>query len=127
MAERTQTLDTLPCSTTASLITKQFYAVSIDSNETLIVANAANACHGILQDKPVIGDPGVVCMYGVSKAAISASQTLTAGTTTLEVDTGGTLKVHASGVIVARARQSLVSVANVTIVEVDVFHVNSGF
>ncbi len=126
MAERTLTLDTLPVSTT-SLATKQYYAVSIDSTEGLILATAGNACHGILQDKPVVGEAGTVGIYGVSKAAISASQALTAGTTLLEVDTGGTLKAHASGVVVARCRQTLSSVAAVKIVEVDLFHVNSAF
>lgn len=125
MAERTQILDTLPCSTAASLAAKQFYAVTTDGSMTLIAAVAAKNMLGILQDKPVVGEAGTVAVFGVSKAAISASQTLTGGTTLLEVDTGGTLKALASGTAVAKARQSLTSVAAVKIVEVEILKSNA--
>lgn len=107
---------------TADLSAKQFYAIEKGN-----VAAAGKACDGILQDKPVSGQSGCIA-YGngiISLAAISASQALTAGDTLLEVDTGGTLKVLASGTAVAKAMESLSSVAAIRIVSVQLLASNA--
>ncbi len=101
--------------TTADLSAKQFCAVY---NGT--VANATKNMDGILQDNPVSGKAACIATRGISKAAISASQTLTAGVTLLEVDTGGTLKAVASGTVVAKAMESLVSTTAVAIIAVEI-------
>lgn len=124
MSERTLILDTLPCGA-SSLATKQYYAVKCDNTMSLIVAVAAKNMLGILQDKPAVGEAGTVAVFGVTKAAISASQTVTKGTTLFEVDTGGTLKVLASGTAVARARESITSVAAVKVIEVEILKSNA--
>jgi hypothetical protein len=109
----------------ADLSAKQFFAVVATADTTYPpaqataqIATAAKACTGILQDNPVAGQAACVQASGITKAAISASQTITAGTTMLEVDTGGTLKVNASGIIVAEAMENLTSVAKVCIISV---------
>lgn len=106
---------------TADLSAKQYYAI-----ENGDVAVAAKACDGILQDNPVSGQAGCIAFGPCStKAAISASTTLTAGTTMLEVDTGGTLKAVASGIVVAKALESLTSVAAVRFVTVQLLPANA--
>lgn len=109
----------------ADLSGKQYYAVS-EVNDTsqpvpgvhIVVSTAAKAISGILQDNPVSGQAGCMQFSGVTKAAISASTVLTAGTTLLEVDTGGTLKAFASGFVVAQAMETLASNASIAIVSV---------
>ena len=105
---------------TADLSAKQFYAI-----ENGDVAVAAKGIDGILQDNPKSGVHGSIAYDGSTKAAISASVTLTGGTTMLEVDTGGTLKALASGIVVAKALESLVSVAAVRFVAVQLLPSNA--
>lgn len=106
---------------TADLSAKQFYAI-----EKGDVATAAKACDGILQDNPVSGASGCIA-FGpcTTKAAITASQTLVADETMLEVAAGGTLSVLAAGIAVAKARESLTSVAAVRIVAVQLLPSNA--
>ena len=101
----------------ADLSAKQFYAVTVGSTG-MNVSTAAKACDGILQDKPTSGQVGQYARRGRTKAAISASQTVTKGGL-LEVDTGGTLIPIASGTAVAKAMESLVSVAAVRLISVE--------
>jgi len=105
---------------TADLSAKQYFAFVIGS-----VPTAAKAIDGILQDNPASGQVGAIAFSGSTKAAISASQTITAGTTMLEVDTGGTLKPVASGIVVAKALESLTSVAAVRFVAVQLLPSNA--
>jgi hypothetical protein len=102
----------------ADLSAKQYYAVSAVDATGMDVATAAKACDGILQDNPVLGKAGCVAYAGVTKAAISASQATTANLTQLEVDTGGTLKPVASGIVVAKALETLGSSTGVKIIAV---------
>lgn len=104
----------------SNLSSKQFYAVKEDSSGNLVVAVAGHNMDGILQDKPVQGQAGNYCRDGITKAAISASQTITRGDL-LKVDTGGTLTEWSTGnAAVARARESLSSVAAVMVIEVEI-------
>lgn len=98
----------------ADLSAKQFFAINNGN-----VATAAKAIDGILQNNPVSGKAGTIAVRGITKAAIAASQTLVSGVTQLEVASGGTLAVLASGIAVAIARESLTSVAAVRIVAVE--------
>ena len=118
MAERTQILDTLQCGA-SSLAAKQYYAVKMGTDKKLVVGVAGKNILGFLQDKPVIGEAGTVATFGVTKVVISASQTVNIGDQ-LEVDTGGTLIPHASGLVVAVAREALVSVAHVMVIEAQI-------
>ena|SRR5271170_4346395 len=113
------------CSSSTGLTTSQFHAVT--NLAAMVVSTAAANRDGILQDNPDKSQVGGVARSGISKAAISASQALTAGVTLLEVDTGGTLKVHASGTIVAKARQTLASTAVVCIAAVEILPSNATF
>lgn len=113
------------CSTSTGLTTSQFYAVT--NMTAMVVATAAKNCDGILQGNPDKGQSGPVAVDGVCKAAISASQALTAGVTLLEVDSGGTLKVTAAGTVVAKAMESLSSTASVQIVAVEMLRSNAPF
>lgn len=108
----------------SDLSAKQFFAVVIKSTGKIDQAVAAKNMDGILQDKPKAGDVGVYCRDGFCKAAISASQTLAIGDE-LEVDTAGTLKAVASGTIVAKAMEAVVSVAKVTIAGVEILRSNA--
>lgn len=117
-------LNTLSCPAGADLSAKQFYAVS-QVNDTsnppgvhLALTTAAAACTGILQDNPVSGQAGCVQTNGITKAAISASSSVTAGTTFLEVDSGGTLKPYNAGVKVAQALEPVTSQATIAIISV---------
>lgn len=101
----------------ADLSAKQFYAVKMTSTG-IDVATAAKTIVGVLQDKPASGKTGTIAVSGVTKAAISASQTISVGDL-LEVDTGGTLIPHASGTIVAQALEALTSVAAVRLITVE--------
>jgi hypothetical protein len=109
----------------ADLSAKQFYAVSLVNDTSqpvpgvhMVVSTAAKACTGILQDNPVSGQAGGIQVSGTTPAAISASQVVTAGTTYLEVDSGGTLIPHNVGTIVALALETLASNASVAIITV---------
>lgn len=108
----------------ADLSAKQYYAIS-QVGATADVATAAKGCDGILLDNPASGKAGVIAYSGVCKAAVSASVTITGGTTMLEVDTGGTLKPVASGIIVAKALESVVSNAAVNIIAVELLPANA--
>jgi hypothetical protein len=109
-----------------SLSTSQFYAVT-ETSTGINVSNAGANMDGILLDNPASGAIGDYAFDGYTKAAISASQALTKGTTLLEVDTGGTLKVHASGTVVAKAMETLSSTANVMIITVKILRSNASF
>lgn len=101
----------------SDLSAKQYYAVILDTTtgaSGLSLAAAGKNIDGILQDKPVSGQAGTMAYMGVTKAAISASQTITAGEL-LQVDTGGTLIPIASGTAVAKALEAITSTANVTL------------
>lgn len=105
----------------ADLSAKQFCPINNNN-----LATAAKAIDGILQDNPVSGKAGVIQYAGLTKALISASQTLTDGVTMLEVDTAGaSLKAVASGIAVAIARESLVSVAATRLVTVELLPSNA--
>jgi len=58
---------------------------------------------------------------------VGAQAAVTADVTLLEVDTGGTLKALASGTAVAKAAESLTSVAAVRIVTVTLLPTNAAF
>jgi len=125
MAYNEGMFNTLSMPAGADLSAKQYYAVVATADTTYPpaqataqLATAAKAMTGIVQDNPVAGQAACIQTQGITKAAISASTTLTAGTTMLEVDTGGTLKANASGIIVAEAMENLTSVAKIAIVSV---------
>jgi len=101
----------------SDLSANQFYAVTVGSTG-LAIATAAKSCDGILQDKPISGQIGCYARRGRTKAAISASQTITKGGL-LEIASGGTLVPIASGIAVAKAMESLVSVAAVRLISVE--------
>lgn len=103
----------------ADLSAKQYFALNAGN-----VATAAKAIDGILQDNPVSGGIGAIAVRGITKAVIAASQTLTKDVTLLEVASGGTLTPVASGIAVAIARESLVSVAATRIVAVELLPSN---
>lgn len=112
----------------ADLSGKQYYAVSRVSGNKIDLSTAAKAIAGILQDKPISGQVGSYARSGVTKAAIAASQTLTAGVTLLEVASGGTLVVLASGIAVAKALESLDgTIAAVTLIAVELLPSNAAF
>jgi hypothetical protein len=108
---------------------KQFFAVSFNTGNSVSgqvgLANAAKSCDGIMLDNPKAGKAGKIATRGITKAAISASQALTAGVTLLEVDTGSTLKVLASGTAVAKAMETLASTAAVCIIGVELLPSNA--
>lgn len=107
----------------ADLSAKQFSPIYNNN-----LATAAKNIDGILQDNPASGKAGIIAVAGVTKALISASQSLTAGVTLLEVDTAGaSLKALASGIAVAKTMESLTSVAAVRIVAVELLPSNSAF
>ncbi len=106
MAANEQALKTLTMVTKSDvdLSAKQYYAVTLASNTNGVdVATAAKACDGILQNKPTAGQAASVGIDGVSVVAITASSAVLQGSL-LEVDTGGTLKLLASGTAVAVAQ-----------------------
>ena len=116
----------------ADLSAKQFYAVSLVNDTSqpvpgvhMVVSTAAKACTGILQDNPISGQAGGIQVTGITPAAISASQVVTAGTTYLEVDTGGTLLPHNAGTIVALALETVASTASITIISVQLLTSNA--
>lgn len=102
----------------ADLSAKQFRTVLLASTGVNISAAGKNIT-GILQNSPASGQMATYAIRGRTKAAISASQTITKGGQ-LEVDTGGTLIPLASGIAVAVACESLVSVAAVRLIAVEI-------
>jgi hypothetical protein len=82
----------------------------------LAVAAAAKAMSGVLQNNPVSGQAACYQAEGITPVAISASQTITGGTTLLEVDVAGTFKSVGTGIAVAQALESLVSTASIMII-----------
>jgi hypothetical protein len=110
----------------ADLSAKQFFAVS-ETSTGMNLSTAAKNIDGILQDNPKSGIVGEYAYDGVCKAAISASQALTAGVTLLEVDTGGTLKVLAAGTAIAKSMETLSSTAQVMIIAVKLLRSNAAF
>lgn len=120
MAANEQNLKTLTYLTKSDvdLSAKQYYAVTQASGANGVdVAVAAKACDGILQNKPTAGLAASVGIDGVSVAAITASSAVLIGSG-LEVDTGGTLKLLASGTMVAVALQANGSAATITFIPV---------
>ena len=113
------------CSTSTGLTTGQFYAVT--NLTAMVVATAGKNCDGILQGNPDKGQSGPVAVDGITKAAISANQALTAGVTLLQVDSGGTLTVASAGTVVAKAMENLSSTAAVMIVAVELLRSNAAF
>jgi|GEM_PF-5321555 len=122
--EQTQILLTAPAAA-SGLVSKQFYAVTLDTAGNLALAAAAKNADGILQDKPVAGEAGVAAIFGVSKAAISANQNIAVGDL-LEVDTGGTLKKAASGTVVAKALEAT-NVSAVAVIAVLILKSNAAY
>lgn len=102
---------------------KQFYGVALLPDATgnppgvkVGMATAAKAIAGVLQNNPLTGQAACYQVSGITKVAISASQVVVGGTTLLEVDTAGTLKVFGTGTVVAEALESLASTANIMII-----------
>src|SRR5262252_3690681 len=115
-------LNTISAPAGADLSAKQFYGVSLvnaGSNPpgvTAVVATAAKAVAGVLQNNPIAGQAATIQTTGTTKVAISASQVITGGTTLLEVDAGGTFKPVATGTAVAQALESLASTTAIGII-----------
>ena len=111
------------------LSAKQFFAVSFNTGSSVTgqigLANAGKSIDGILLDNPKLGKAGCIATRGICKAAISASQALTAGITLLQVDTGGTLTTLSSGTAVAKAMETLASTASVMIIGVELLPSNA--
>lgn len=113
--------------TASDLSANQYYAVTQGSTG-LALATTAKAMDGILLDNaPGTGVAVSIAYSGVTKACIAASQTVTGGVTMLEVNTDGTLIPHAAGIIVAKALESVVSVAAVTLIAVELLPANALF
>lgn len=113
-----QNLETRSEVAAADLSAKQFRTVLLAPGGVDISATAKNIT-GILQNKPASGQMAVYAIRGRTKAAISASQTITKGQQ-LEVDAGGTLIPLAAGIVVAVACEALVSVAAVRLIAVEI-------
>jgi hypothetical protein len=101
---------------------KQFYGVSLVNDASnppgvkLALAVAAKAIAGVLQNNPLTGQAGCYQSTGITKVAVSATQTITGGTTFLEVDAAGTFKAFGTGTVVAQALESVASGPNITII-----------
>jgi hypothetical protein len=100
---------------------KQFYGVALvaDANNPpgvhLALGVAAKGIVGVLQNNPLLGQAGCYQTDGITKVAISASQTVLAGGF-LDLDVGGTFVPHAAGVVVAQALEPVAPVANIMII-----------
>jgi hypothetical protein len=122
MAYNEGLLNTYSAPAGADLSGKQFYGVALvnDANNPpgshLAVGVAAKAIAGVLQNNPVQGQAGCYQTDGITKVAISANQVIVGGTTFLDLDVGGTFTVHAAGVIVAQALESIPSTPGLMIV-----------
>lgn len=113
------------CQADADFSSKQFYAVTFDSNGLLELATAGKNMAGILQDKPISGQAGTVCHDGFTKAAITASQNLAIGAL-LQVDTAGTLTALSGGTAIARALQAT-NIAAVAVITVEILRSNAAY
>ena len=91
-------------SVSGGLASQQYYAVTIGSSG-VDVATAGKNCTGILQNAPGAYQAAEICTFGITKAKITASSNVSVGTL-LDVDSGGTLKATAGGVVVARALEA---------------------
>ena len=115
-------LNTFSAQAGADLSGKQFYGVALvnaPSNPPgvqAVVATAAKAISGVLQNNPLSGQAACYQTNGITKVAISANNAITGGTTFLEVDAGGTFKPVASGAVVAQALESIPSTAGIMII-----------
>lgn len=111
----------------ADLSAKQYYAVARASAAAGVdVAVAAKNMDGILQNKPTSGQAASVCRSGNTKAAITSGSAVLIGSL-LEVDTGGTLKLLASGIVVAKALEANGSLAAVALITVELLPSNAAF
>lgn len=73
----------------ASLATKQFYAVKLDTDGTVIVGSAnGTGLVGVLQNKPVVGAAALVRFIGTSKVVSGGTIAVGAWVTST---TGGTV------------------------------------
>jgi hypothetical protein len=110
----------------SDLSASQYFAVSTNSSGQAVIATAGANMDGIVQNNPKLAAAATVGWDGGTIAAISASQSLTPQTL-LEVDSGGTLKAHASGTVVAKSKETLASTANVCLVSVEILRSNASF
>ncbi|HEY6272626.1 MAG TPA: hypothetical protein VIX19_11620 [Terriglobales bacterium] len=97
----------------------QFYAVSLGSSPPGVVlgpAQSGRGIAGVLQNNPLQGQAAEYQREGITKVAISANQTITGGTSLLQVDVGSTLTVATTGTVVAQALESVGPVAQVMII-----------
>jgi hypothetical protein len=115
-------LNTYTAPAGADLSGKQFYGVALvnDTNNPpgvhAVVATAAKAIAGVLQNNPLNGQAACYQTDGITKVAISASQVITGGTTFLQVDAGGTFLPFTTGIAVAQALESIPSTASIMII-----------
>jgi hypothetical protein len=99
---------------------KQFYGMALVADPGnppgvhLAVGVAGEAICGVLQNNPLQGQAGSYQADGITKIAISPSQTIPAGGF-LDLDVGGTFVLHAAGIIVAQAMEPVVSAASIMI------------
>jgi hypothetical protein len=115
-------LNTFSAPAGADLSGKQFYGVALvnDTNNPpgvhVALGVAAKGIAGVLQNNPLMGQAACYQSSGITKVAISASQTIVGGTTLLDLDVGGTFTAHAAGTAVAQALESVAPVANIMII-----------
>jgi hypothetical protein len=100
---------------------KQFYGVSLVADASnppgvhLALGVAAKAIAGVLQNNPLLGQAGCYQTDGITKVAISASQTIASGAF-LQLDVGGTFIPQTTGAIIAQALEPVAPVANIMII-----------
>ncbi len=121
-----QNLLTLSAPANVDLSAKQFYCVTLTSGGKLALATAGKACDGVVQGKPVANEAGEYAYSGVTKVAVSTGQTLVIGDV-LEIDTGGSVIVHASGIVVGKALDAVTSSAAGTIITMRLLPSNALF
>jgi hypothetical protein len=78
---------------------KQFYAMTLDTtaagSQALLVSSAGVDIIGVLQDKPTLGQPGLICVDGVTKVLVGSAG-FTAGDA-LQVDATGAFITATTG------------------------------
>lgn len=100
---------------------KQFYGVALVADATnppgvhLALGVAAKGIAGVLQNNPLLGQAGCYQTDGITKVAISASQTIAAGGF-LQLDVGGTFILAAAGTVVAQALEPVAPVAAIMLI-----------
>jgi hypothetical protein len=100
---------------------KQFYGMALVADASLppgvhlAIGVAAKAICGVLQNNPLQGQAGSYQADGITKVAVSPSQTIPAGAF-LDLDVGGTFTLHAAGAIVAQALEPVVPAASIMII-----------